>query len=181
MGWLFSYSIRSRKDMIEHLRRPSRYGDNLELLHSTAVGNNHWYLVRVIATGHVWIGLDLMAGGGRSGEGWGYKDMDESFGPCQVNCPLHFLEKASPPTGYAIKWREQVRQYHADRAARPKPVSGAIVEYGGHCYRLLSAAGPRRGWHVARTSDGMHFRMRAQQISHAKFLQPDQIQASATH
>jgi hypothetical protein len=169
MGWLFSWSIFNRKEMIESLRRPERFGSGIELLHSTAVGNNHWYLAKTLETGKIWIGLDLMAGGGRKGEGWGYKDLTEHSGPYVYNCPLHFLDKASPATGYAVEWREKVRQYHAQRAARPVPKEGAVVEYGGHDYRLLRAASPRKGWHVIRTSDGVPFRMSASQLSKASF------------
>ena len=44
---------------------------------------------------------------------WGYKSMDESCGPCYYSCPLKYLEMAPNPIGgYAVKWREQVREYH---------------------------------------------------------------------
>ena len=169
MGWLFSYSIRTRKDLIESLRRPERFGQGIELLHSTAVGNNHWFLAKTLETGKIWIGLDMMAGGGRTGEGWGHKGMSETAGPYVYNCPLHFLEKASPAEGYAVGWREKVREYHAQRAARPVPKEGAVVEYGGHDYRLIRPVAPRRGWHVIRTLDGLLFRMGASQLSKASF------------
>ena len=45
---------------------------------------------------------------------WGYKDIEESMGPCEVNCPLAYLEMAPDPDGeYGQDWRERVRQHHA--------------------------------------------------------------------
>lgn len=169
MGWLFSWDICTRKDMVENLRRPARFGSGVELLHSSPVGNNHWYLAKTLESGCVWIGLDLMAGGGRKGEGWGYKSLSEDAGPYVYNCPLHFLKKASPASEFAVEWRVKVRQYHAQRAARPVPEVGAVVEYAGHNFRLLRAASPRKGWHVIRISDGQLFRMSASQLSKASF------------
>lgn len=49
-------------------------------------------------------------------DGFGYKDMDETMGPFQVNCPLRILKLLSPTDHeYANKWREGVRAYHAER------------------------------------------------------------------
>jgi hypothetical protein len=112
MGWLFSYNVgEGREGLLKRLREPSRYGSG-KLIKSSAVGNNHWYVAES-SNGERFIGLDLMKGGGRE-SGWGYKDLCESMGPCEVNCPLSFLELAPVPDGeYAAGWREKVREYHA--------------------------------------------------------------------
>ena len=40
-----------------------------------------------------------------------YKDMDESMGPCESNCPLSILELLSPTEDcYAIDWRKRCEQ-----------------------------------------------------------------------
>lgn len=170
MGWLFIPSITTRKALLEHLRRPERYDPNQELLRSSPQGNNHWYLCRDKRDGRVWIGLDLMKGGGQN-YGWGYKDIDETMGPVEVNCPLSFLDEASHVTeGYAVEWRERVRAYHAKRKERPRPAPGNVVKYGDHEYRLLKPAGPRRGWDVERVEDHARFRMRAKQLAHSQFV-----------
>jgi len=165
MGWLFSYNIRSKREMVAHLRRPERFGQHHELLRTTIVGNNHWYLCRNLLTGLVFIGLDKVAGGIK--EGWGYKDMDESVGPCEVDCPLSYLSQASQATGYAIEWRAKVRDFHAQKLARPDHQKGQVVVYGQTRYTLVRSAGPRRGWNVQRTSDGLHFRMSMKQLAKA--------------
>lgn len=147
MGWLFSPSWATRADLVRHLRRPERFGDRLELVRACVTGSHHWYLVRERATGLHWVGLDLLQSG--RGDGWGYKDLDESVGPTACDCPLAYL--AAPHAdrdGWAAQWRERVRAYHAARKAKPAPAAGAWVRFGGRDYCLVRPAGPRKGWHV---------------------------------
>ena len=78
-----------------------------------------WTLMEYTKDGHSpkgfkWIGCVLI---GCFNGHWGYKDMDESVGPCYYGCPLEFLDKASPPTGYAVEWRDKVREYNSGRKA----------------------------------------------------------------
>lgn len=54
-----------------------------------------------------------------------YKDMSEDMGPYYYDMPARMLaqlEQLAPnPTGpYAEKWREKVRQHHAQKAAKAK-------------------------------------------------------------
>ena len=163
MGWSFNFGIRSKAEMVAHLTRATRFNERFELLKSTSIGNNHWYLSKCKENGNISIGLDLMAGGGD--EGWGYKDMSEYEGPREVNCPLSYLNAASEPTGYAVAWREEVRKYHSMKAARPALTAGLVVTYGQCTYQLVRSAGPRRGWHVKRTSDGANFRMKCTKLA----------------
>lgn len=45
---------------------------------------------------------------------WGYKDIDESMGPCACECPVSLLDQADPPTNqYAAEWRARVRWLHS--------------------------------------------------------------------
>ena len=171
MGWTFPYATETREELVEYLRRPTRYGENNTLLKSSVVGNNHWYLVKNHASGLTVIGLDLMQGGPRSDPGWGYKDLDESAGPNEVNCPITYLKLASAPTGYAIEWRKKVLEHHAQKAAKAELAVGSVVEYGGSKYRLLHKEAQRgRGWSVRRLGepggqDGGIYRMKAHQLN----------------
>jgi hypothetical protein len=164
MGWTFSTSWKSKEVLIEYLRSEKRVGTEYKLLHSSVVGNNHWYLFRC-PNGVVIIGLDLMQSGG--GDGWGYKAIDETMGPTEINCPISYLDKAGPATGYADEWRKRVREYHARRSAAPTPKAGLIVRHGGQEFKLLDTAGNRLGWRVERVIDGALFRMPAKQLSKA--------------
>jgi hypothetical protein len=168
MGWTFPYCTNTRAQLVEHLRRPERFGDRTELLAACTRGNHHWYLARNKDTGVVWIGLDLMQGGTRREPGWGYKDMDESMGPYASDCPLSYLDRATEPCNeHSRDWRDGVRKYHAQRKERPEPRAGLRVTYCGHTYELVRPAGPRRGWEVRNTS-GTTYRMNARQLASAQ-------------
>src|SRR4051794_9636151 len=40
---------------------------------------------------------------------WGYKDMDESMGPCECSCPEKYLAMApEPKSEFAKGWRDRV-------------------------------------------------------------------------
>jgi len=56
------------------------------------------------------------------GYGWGYKDIDESMGPVQKECPVSYLDEADEATHqFAKEWRAEVRAIAAARAKiRPK-------------------------------------------------------------
>ena len=167
MGWLFSPSWATRADLVRHLRRPERFGDRLELVRACVTGSHHWYLVRERATGLHWIGLDLLQSG--RGDGWGYKDLDESVGPTACDCPLAYL--AAPHAdrdGWAAQWRERVRAYHAARQARPALAPGLLVRFGGRVYSLLEPIGPRRGWRVRATDTGETYRMPAPYLARSE-------------
>jgi len=175
MGWLFSPRWSNRKEMLEHLRSKTRWGDNFEMLKSSLVGNNHWYVAKR-SDGLVFIGLDLIKGGTRTYPGYGYKDICASMGPCEVNCPITYLDLAPDSGGYETGWREKVRTYHADKAARRPLEAGLVVEYGDSYYELEKSLG-RRGWAVCslwRNEDtgqwhsGADYRMKSHQLTKAR-------------
>ena len=54
-------------------------------------------------------------------DGFGYKNMDESMGPCEVNCPGRIMRLLSPiedipNPGYAADWRARVAEAKANAA-----------------------------------------------------------------
>lgn len=79
-----------------------------------------------------WIEVTLMACHKEAdGHSWGYKDMEESMGPCEVSCPLSYLDMVPEATCkpncencrqescsglWARNWRKNVREYHAKHA-----------------------------------------------------------------
>jgi hypothetical protein len=169
MGWLFLPECTTRAELVAHLRRPERFGENLELARACVVGSHHWYLVRHRESGMHWIGLDLLSSARRR-MGWGYKDLDETVGPCAVDCPISYLDAPHAKLeGWAAQWRERVRAYHATKKARPKPAPGLVVKLCDWTYTLEERAGARRGWTVTR-SDGLQFRMKAGQLARAEFV-----------
>ena len=82
----------------------------------------------------------------------GYKDMEESEGPCYYNCPERILKLLTPTTNeYAVKWREKCWERIKQRKARPKLCKGDVVEFSqpitfssGVKLRTLRVLNPRR-------------------------------------
>lgn len=64
---------------------------------------------------------------------WFYWCVDnELSGPRKENCPLRLLDQLEdhpPKNEYARRWRERVRQYHADRRATQKVLKKLRKEY----------------------------------------------------
>jgi hypothetical protein len=129
MGWLFT-SGQTRSELI-HRRTKSwaneEAGLEAKCLEHCTVGNVLWTVwEHRHRDGAVqrYIGCDLMAP--QRGYGWGYKDMEESMGPCYYSCPLKYLDQVpEPDSRYAKEWRGKVRAYHAKRKAL---VIGATVK-----------------------------------------------------
>lgn len=138
MGWttIPSYTlddlIKERTDRTPRTFTSSEGKDIVwEVLDHSKRGNRLWKLVRYVKDGTetVYIALDLLSYSKEHGAG--YKDMDESVGPCYYDCPLKFLKKASPPEGeYAIGWREKVVQWHKTSAADRKRMNEMKIEVG---------------------------------------------------
>ncbi len=184
MGWSFSFKNTKAEEVQKIV---SGFNKGYTTLDHRVVGNNLWVLLETPKHTRTIVLYLLQAGSKKHGEGWGHKGLDENMGPCEVDCPLSLLNRTTAPeAGYAKDWREKVRQHHANRAARPEPVAGMVLAYGGQNYRLSSPVGPRKGWNVTRISDGVDFRMKAHQISEALeraaepapvIVQPEQPQA----
>lgn len=65
------------------------------------------------------IAVYLLKGPARdSGEGWGYKDMDESMGPVEAGCPERLLKQSQVEDKHG--WRERCREKRRKDAARRK-------------------------------------------------------------
>ena len=129
MGWSFGWN--TRRELIAHLIRNEQY-------ERTPEGQTDKILVTRTCLKHcfkgspfkgtlwtVWeitrtrpgedqpygtdryIGCDLLQY--YRGNNWGYKDICESMGPREINCPLSYLDIV--PVANA-EWREQVKRYH---------------------------------------------------------------------
>jgi hypothetical protein len=97
----------------------------------------------------------------KHGDMWMKKDMDEDMGPYMFDCPLSIL--ALVPTvnsEHAAKWREGVYAHHA-RRTRTFAI-GTKVKIGSTEYEVLGKR--RRGYLVARVSDGKYFKANPEQM-----------------
>lgn len=165
MGW--TYMTRrdfDRTAMIKHIKSESFWAPATPIK-QRVVGNNVWTLYQ--HNGRKAIELTLIASGGTDC-GYGYKRIDEADGPNEVNCPQSLIDQADAPRPpHANIWREQVKAFHALKAATPEPETGMRVVYDGIDYRLHSPAGKSLGWYVVRCDDGALQRMKGHQLARA--------------
>lgn len=134
MGWLFPYGA-TRRQLICDLTKSWETHNGDVLIKSTSI--NHCYrggsfsgvlwsvwertfssAGQEAAAAHRWIGCDLLEYR-RAEEGWGYKDLDESCGPCHFSCPLKYLDLVPlDKFGGNAEWREAFREYHQHQAEK---------------------------------------------------------------
>ena len=142
MGWSFCYS-QTMDDLVkERLADKSWNNDKGQTVHQRTVahskrGNNLWYVVELTTiidatakTIRRYLALDLLAKDRTAGVG--YKDLCETMGPSEVNCPLYLLDLVPCPTdyGYAVEWRERVRQWHSMSKEQRKERGKIVLEKG---------------------------------------------------
>lgn len=61
---------------------------------------------------------------------FGYKDMDETCGPCEDDCPAKILDMLTPTEHeFALAWRERCRAKIAKLASKPKVKPGDKVKF----------------------------------------------------
>jgi hypothetical protein len=104
--------------------------------------------------------------GARSGEHFGYKDMTETMGPYNYDCPASILDLLGPPgNDYAARWREQCRQRLA-LTTRRKPAPGdtlvlpeALTFTDGKAERSFRVVQSGRKTSLRRASDGVGVRI----------------------
>lgn len=140
MGWLFTQGA-SRRDIIDDLTRDQSTDEKVfRTLRKCFRGNTMYALHESGPVGDTrkWLCVYLLQRD--ANYGWGYKDMDETMGPCYHDCPVSYLDEADPPPegGYAAEWRAEVRKRAAARAARKPKLHEKWRLSNGHVYRIIS-------------------------------------------
>lgn len=135
MGWYYTHGA-SRKDIIREL---TVSGDS-HVERWCLVGNTLWTVES--REGQRWIiGCFLLTRG--SGDGWGYKPMDEGSHPYQYSCPLAYLD-AVPVA--CEEWRRRVRKYQAEKLPRLRAGMRVELKSAGFPGAFTLTRKNRRGW-----------------------------------
>lgn len=148
MGW--STGFDSRSEVVETVTK----GWENDMQTTTCIkkffsGNNLWMVFErvskaaptdverfiVVALIRCW----KVQGGGMD---WGYKDVSEEMGPCEVSCPLSFLDMVKDPGGYATAWREKVRAAHAVKTQK-LTLGDTVTLTNARQYRITKIIGRR--------------------------------------
>ena len=182
MGWTYSSSWQTKKQVIDAVTSQSHWGENFHILKKSIRGNHLWVLVQYADTpetqkkqkaGLKFVCLFLLS---KDAGEYGYKDIDETMGPCELDCPKSYIEEAEQ-TGsgineYARNWREKVIAYHAKKNTNSKRAfkAGDIVQYYDRQYILCEKAGPRLGWLVKDRESGNRYRMKQTQLNAGKVI-----------
>ncbi len=126
MGWLYMHSYHMgghatpKAYLDAQFTYDRKYEDGstyaMRVLDSACVGNRVWYAAaRVERSGqepYVIALVCLVRWNPRDKEGLvlGYKDMDESMGPCEAECPDRILRLLTSTTNeHALEWRRRCR------------------------------------------------------------------------
>lgn len=118
MGTTVIPSITTRKAMVDYLLETNSYG-GYEVLDKSQKGNILYVLFKH-PKDYKFIAVFKLSGPSRQpgDEGWGYKDMDESMGPCYYDCPERILAQSDDTSEGGTQWRENCRKYRKERAVR---------------------------------------------------------------
>jgi hypothetical protein len=69
----------------------------------------------------VWAGVCLVGYAPKSYYNIGTKEIDETMGPCESECPQRILDLLTPTNSqWANEWRQRCWRYHAARRAKHK-------------------------------------------------------------
>ena len=143
MGWLFMKSLGGHSGPRQYLDAQFTYKQpevTSKVLRSALVHLRVYYAAvehfrHATDEREVWAAVCLVKYNPRDSEGYifGYKDMTESMGPCEAECPESILELLTPADNhYAQEWRARCRENAAARRAllsMPSPRPGQFIVF----------------------------------------------------
>ena len=141
MGWLYMTSLDGHatpRAYLDHQFTYERPSHRSRVLRSSLVGMRTYYAAVEhikVDTGErevfALICLVRYKPHDRDGDVFGYKDLEESMGPCESDCPEAILDLLTPTTSQnALQWRQNCRAKAAARranAAKPSPRPGQTI------------------------------------------------------
>ena len=133
MGWLYKHD--PVDDPVAYLTDLNDHDGehfNNRVLAATRVGNTVYMALRCMekATGKSFVLAAVVLISNTRKHGFGYKDMDETMGPCECACPDRIMRLLSPVEdipnpSYAAEWRARVAA-HKEAAAEQRRKRAAL-------------------------------------------------------
>lgn len=163
MGWLFSSSWASRKDLIKELTATESNETRTRTCLAHCLRGNVlwtvWEITYPTLEPRRYIGCDLLQ---KVSGDWGYKDLYESCGPFYWTCPPKYLEMV--PEVANQEWRDEVMRRHNLKTM--KLVSGTVVGLQYCSVSHLKVIRPYKGGaFVGETKEGGQFVARRKHLS----------------
>lgn len=94
----------------------------LKVLKSTMKGSTYYAAVQNVTKGVTFGVVVLTNVNSKDYYNFCYKEMDESCGPCQSECPDSILKLLSPTDSeYALEWRKRCEKNNAKKRAKQTP------------------------------------------------------------
>lgn len=143
MGWLFGW--KTRKELVEHLIN----GNGLKTIKHTSIGTNLWAVQEgkgqdgeTIVSAVLYLIQGPAFGKNKDDpNAWGYKDVDETMGPCRIDFPASWLSLLSPiQSPYALEWRAAVKA-RGDKIATMRLGTHWRLS-NGSIYKIVKRNGP---------------------------------------
>ena len=139
MGWLFMQTLGGFSGptaYLDHQFTSDEPERRSRVLRSALVSMRTYYaaveVLRLDKPREVFAVVCLVKYNPRDREGYifGYKDMDETMGPYESECPVAVLDLLTPTDNqYALEWRARCCRAAEARASRPKLRCGQIVVF----------------------------------------------------
>lgn len=153
MGWTFTYknpnmSVREFFEQQFNINNPAKniYG---KIIGFSATWTTAYIAYEFVQNGErkvfAFVCLLRHVPKAKDGYNFGYKDMDESMGPCEYKCPKTILKMLTPTEHeYAKEWRKRCWDRIEKRAKMPKVKKGDWIKFSkpitfidGSCYDTL--------------------------------------------
>lgn len=126
MGWLFQNDKLRHQTPVDYITRAFTHHNGTwqaTVISAAAVGSTIYAAIRNhdTSTGKSYVFCAVILFKNNERDGFAYKDMDDSMGPCEVDCPDRIMRLLSPiedlpNPGYAATWRRSVAEAKAKKA-----------------------------------------------------------------
>jgi len=204
MGWLFMRDTGIHKTPRAYLDNQItivRDGIDQRVLRSALVRGSVYYaaveLIQANGDRTVFAIICLVRRDRRASDGmtFGYKDMDESMGPFEAECPTAILDLLTDTmSDYADAWRARCRAYHEAHTAKPKLRNGDTIVFAEpvrfsdgsthrHMLVRIDPNNPRRKYYQAQGAGGAHGYYRIGRLSRIAYTVEQsqyQVEGAAT-
>jgi hypothetical protein len=137
MGWLFQNDKLRHQTPVEYITREFTHDNGTTaatVISAAAVGSTIYAAIRNHdkTTGKSYVFCAVILFKNNERDGFGYKDMDESMGPCEVDCPDRIMRLLSPfeelpNPGYAGDWRKSVATAKTKKAETRSKISRLAI------------------------------------------------------
>lgn len=137
MGWTWYHATNYKRGNVDRKAEiDALWNDNggrTEVVKSTVKGSVYYGAIKSKEDGKVFAVVYKTGTDSKDYFNFGYKDMDETMGPCEAECPVSILDLLSPTDHeWALEWRERCRK-NAVKSKKKRSLStlkeGSVIQF----------------------------------------------------